>query len=120
MRKTGKKPSACGTRIYGNTKQNSASFCPEARALIFQGLPARASPENVLSIDERSCQPVLDCHGCYSVFLLGLLLISTSTAQDPSNPTHTLSAEQKETMTAFVLDGRYLLEAGKTGESDLI
>jgi hypothetical protein len=54
------------------------------------------------------------------VFLLGFLLISTSTAQDPSNPTHTLSAEQKETMTAFVLDGRYLLEAGKTGESDLI
>jgi hypothetical protein len=41
-------------------------------------------------------------------------------AQDASRPPHTLSAEQKETMTAFVLDGRYLLEAGKTGESDLI
>jgi hypothetical protein len=41
-------------------------------------------------------------------------------AQDTSKPTHTLSAEQKETMTTFVLDGRYLLEAGKTGESDLI
>lgn len=65
-------------------------------------------------------QPVLYCHGCFGVFLSGLLLVSTSIAQDISKPTHTLSAEQKETMAAFVLDGRSLLEAGKTGESDLI
>jgi len=43
-----------------------------------------------------------------------------SMAQDTSKPTHTLSAEQKETMTAFILEGNYLLEAGKTGDTDLI
>ena len=64
-------------------------------------------------------QSALDCHGCFSVFLLGLLLISTSMAQDTLKPTH-LSPEQKEAMTAMILDGRYLLEAGKTEESDLI
>lgn len=66
-------------------------------------------------------QSVLGCRGCLSL-LAGILLswLPASCAQDAAKPSHTLSAEQKDTMSTFILDGRYLLEAGKTGESKLI
>jgi len=83
---------------------------------------ARADRSNVLASMKVRARSVLSCRGCFGALLGGFLLlwIPVNTAQETSKPSHTLSAQQKETMNTFVLDGRYLLEAGKTGESDLI
>jgi hypothetical protein len=43
-----------------------------------------------------------------------------TSAQDTPKTLRRLSREQKETMTAMILDGKYLVEAGNTGDTDLI
>jgi hypothetical protein len=65
---------------------------------------------------------VAGCRSCVSLLLAGVLLswVPANAAQEASKPSHALSAEQKDTMATLILNGRSLLEAGNTGDTDLI
>ena len=57
------------------------------------------------------------CLFVLAAFLVSSLLLQ---AQDSSKPSSVLTPSQKETLSALVLDGNSILEAGKTGDPALI